>query len=91
MSTYIISYDIAPGLGSEVIQARLNEAIMAYGTWAHITSSCWAISCSLPVVEIRNRLMELIRTTDRLFVLQSSHIAAWNNTLCKSDWLKENL
>ena len=91
MNSLVISYDIVADSTSAEVYARLYEAIKAYGTWAHITESCWAIKTDHSAVDVRNNLSRIIRSTDRLFVVQTAHIAAWNNTLCRNDWLKENI
>ena len=91
MNSYVIVYDIVADATATEVYSRLYEAIRAYGTWAHITESCWAIKTESSTVDVRDALLRLMRPTDRLFVVQTSHIAAWNNTLCKNDWLKENI
>lgn len=91
MNSLVISYDIKQdGLESSVYSA-LYDAIKAYGIWAHITESCWAIKTECSAVAVRDSLLKLLRPTDRLFVVQTAHIAAWNNTLCRNSWLKENI
>lgn len=91
MNSLVISYDIVADSTSADVYTRLYEAIKGYGTWAHITESCWAIKTDCSAVDVRNNLLGIIRSTDRLFVVQTAHIAAWNNTLCRNDWLKENI
>lgn len=91
MNSLVILYDIVADATSADVYSRLYEAIRSYGTWAHITESCWAIRTDQSAVEVRDNLLRLLRATDRLFVVQTAHIAAWNNTLCRNDWLKENI
>ena len=91
MNSFVISYDIVADSTSGEVYTRLYEAIKAYGTWAHITDSCWAIKTDFSAVNVRDALLKLMRSYDRLFVVQTAHIAAWNNTMCKNDWLKENI
>ena len=88
MSTYIISYDLrSPNPDYE----GLHEAIKAYGTWAHITQSLWAVETSESAVEVRDYLTTFIEPGDRLFVLRSGSEAAWRNVMCNNEWLKRNL
>jgi hypothetical protein len=60
-------------------------------TWAKITESCWAVVYEGKSTEIRDNLKKDLGKGDRLFVIKSSGIAAWSNTICKSEWLKDNL
>ena len=91
MNSFIITYDVAKTGDYSNVYAALYEAIKSYGTWAHITESCWAIKTDLSVVAVRDNLLRLMRQGDRLMVVQTAHVAAWNNTICNNDWLKENI
>lgn len=95
MNTFIISYDIIENLNvarsASGVRAALIAAIREFGTWARITESCWAVTSDLTAVQVRDRLLSLIRNEDRLMVVQSAHVAAWHNTFCRNDWLKENI
>ena len=87
MSTYIISYDL--------IQDRdyddLYEAIKSFGTWAHITESTWAIVSPKSAQEVRDFLLRELDEDDRLIVIKSGVESAWQNPICKSEWLKEHM
>ena len=88
MSSKIISYDLcAPGRNYD---ARY-KAIKAYGTWAHITESTWFVKTESSCVEVANNLLAHLDKNDRLFVGELTGSAAWNNTLCDSSYLKQNL
>lgn len=88
MATYIISYDLKkPGQNYE----KLHEAIKSYGTWAKINESLWAVVTASTAVEIRDKLLAHIDSNDRLFVIKSGVEAAWRNSICKNEWLKERL
>ena len=96
--SYLITYDIdtvakVPDDKRDVgqIYADLEAAIKAYGTWANIQKSCWAIVSSKSAIEIRDDLKKVLRTPDRLLVLQSANIAAWHNVICTNKWMKEYL
>ena len=88
MSCYLISYDLrAPGRNYD----QLYDAIKAYGTWAHIVESTWAIVTDQKASEIRDHLQAFVDANDRIFVVKSGREGAWANVLCKNEWLKENL
>lgn len=91
MNSIVISYDVAKDGGESSIYQQLYAAIRAYGTWAHIMDSCWAIKTEHSTVEVRDALLGLLRPQDRLIVVQTAHIAAWKNVMCSNDWLKENI
>ena len=91
MNSLVISYDITKDGNEDSVYSNLYDAIKAYGIWAHITDSCWAIKTDRSAVEVRDALLRLMRKIDRLFVVQTAHIAAWNNTMCRNDWLQENI
>ena len=88
MATYIISYDLRkPGQNYD----QLYEAIKSYGTWARVNESVWAVVTTNTAVQIRDHLLRFIDTNDRLFVIKSGVEAAWRNSICKNEWLKEHL
>lgn len=87
MNCYIISYE----LNGKRDYAPLYEAIKSYGTWAHITETTWAVVSVKAHTEIRDHLIRYLDQTDRIFVVKSGSAAAWNNVLCKNEWLKEHL
>ena len=84
----IITYDLcAPGRD----YSDLYNYIKSFSAWAHITESVWFISSEKSCVDIRNDLNKLTDSNDRIFVAELTGVAAWRNTICKSDFLKENL
>ena len=91
MNSLVISYEIANDAGKARVCQALSTTIRAYGIWAHITDSCWAIKTERSAKEVRDELRQMMREVDRLFVVQTAHIAAWNNTMCRNDWLQENI
>jgi len=84
---YIVSFDTA----SEAARTKVAEAIKAYGTWAHITASTWAVVTPQTHKEIRDHLKAMLPEGSRLFVIRSGSIAAWNNVRCNNEWLKRYL
>lgn len=87
MACYIISYDMAEGGDYD----DLYEAIKAYGTWAHITESTWAVVSSASAKQIRDDLGDYLPDGSRLFVVKSGAEAAWRNVIGKNEWLKKHL
>lgn len=88
MSSKIIEYDLRqPGRDYDAVY----EAIKGYGTWAKITESTWFIKTNETCAQVRNKLMKLMDDNDRLFVGELSGVAAWHNTICESQFLKDNL
>ena len=88
MQCYIVSYDLnQPGRNYEALYG----ALRSYPKWARINESVWAVVAASTAVEIRDRLSSYIDANDRLFVIKSGVEAAWRNSICKNEWLKENL
>lgn len=88
MICYIISYDLlVPGRSYE----PLYGAIKGYKKWAKINESVWAVVTDKTAVQIRDHLTSFLDGNDRLFVVKSGTEAAWLNSICKNEWLKENL
>ena len=96
-NTYIISYDInqSESAASQKSPGKVYEDLYAeiksYGTWAHITDSCWAVVSADSATAVRDKLQTCMRHCDRLMVVQSAHVAAWKNVMCNSEWLQNNL
>jgi hypothetical protein len=87
MKCYIISYDLVNQRDYE----SLHKAIKSYSGWAKITESTWAVKTDNTAKEIRDHLSEFLDQDDRVFVIKSGVEAAWRNSICKNEWLKNNL
>jgi CRISPR/Cas system-associated endoribonuclease Cas2 len=87
METYLISYD----LSDETKYNDLYEYVKSYGTWAHITESFFAVLTIKSATQIRDEIVNIVGDDCKVMVVRSAHEAAWYNTLCKSEWLKQNL
>lgn len=85
--TYIISYDLRNGSADDY--EGLYDAIKAYGTWAHITESTWAVATTESAKEIRQYLAEFLGKGSRIFVVRSGTEGAWRNVICRNEWLKK--
>lgn len=88
MPCYLVSYDLrSPGRNYEELYNRLKS----FRKWGKITESTWAILSESSAVQVRDYLSYVLDENDRLFVVKSAGVAAWKNTKCSSDWLKENI
>lgn len=88
MSSKIIEYDLRnPDRDYEA----LYKAIKNYSTWAHVTESTWFIKTAETCVQVRDKLLKLMDGNDRLFVGELSGAAAWQNSICKGEFLQKNL
>ena len=88
MKCYLIAYDIG-GYGGDY--SALHRAIQAYGTWAHISESFWAVVTHDSAIAIRNNLARFIGSEGRILVVKSGMEAAWENSICNNEWLRTNL
>lgn len=88
MSSKIIDYDLrTPGRNYD----ELYVAIKAYAVWAHIAESTWFIKTDESCVQVRDKLLSVLDSNDRLFVGELTGIAAWHNVICDDDYLRKNL
>ena len=85
--TYVITYDVSDPENYPGIRA----AIKAYGTWAHINNSTWAVVTDESASEIRDYLATVVGTGDSIFVVESGGGSAWRNVNCRGQWLKKYL
>jgi hypothetical protein len=85
---YIISYDLCkPGKNYD----RLYEEIRSFSKWGHLTQFTWAVISSDNSENIRNRIMSVVDSSDRVIVIRSGQEAAWHNVFASNDWIQENL
>ncbi|MEN6371839.1 MAG: hypothetical protein ABFD64_07470 [Armatimonadota bacterium] len=87
MACYIISMDMPAGAEIDPVV----EAIKSYGTWAHITESTWAVVSEKDHKQIRDHILNCLPQNSRIFIVKSGNTAAWNNVICRNEWLKENV
>lgn len=88
MSPKIIEYDLRQ---PDRDYDALHSAIKSYSTWGRVTESTWFIKTDETCVQVRDKLMGLMDANDRLFVGELSGVAAWHDTICKGQFLKDNL
>lgn len=86
MSSFIITYDL---VNSRDYQ-KLYDAIQSLGNWARVVESVWIVTSELSSAQIRDELLKYIDDDDRIFVTKSSGEAAWRNTRCSGEWIKNN-
>ncbi|RLK02160.1 hypothetical protein [Tenacibaculum discolor] len=87
--TLIISYDLKNA--SDDQYEELYQFFKDYGTWAHITESTWAIVTEEKTTEVRDKISDIVPSGSSIFVIKSGSIAAWQNVICRNEWLKKNL
>lgn len=87
MKCYIISYDLRNDRNYDA----LYKAIKSYPKWAHVVESTWAVVTTRKAVQIRDYLTTKVDDDDRVFVIKSGTEAAWKNSICRNEWLKDNL
>ncbi len=87
MNCYIISYDLRFG-GN---YTSIHNAIKAYGTWAKITESTWAVVTNQSSEQVRDNLLGYMDNNDRLFVIKSGGEAAWMRVNCNYEWLQKHI
>lgn len=87
MRCYVITYDLIKQKNYEILW----QAIKTLGVWAKITESTWAVKTEKSAKEIRDYLSQYIDSDDRIFVVRSGVEAAWKNSICSNEWLRNNL
>jgi hypothetical protein len=86
MQKHLITYDLlTPGKD----YSSLITAIKAYGSWAHICESCWAIKSGFTDAQIRDSLMKHIDNNDKLFVCAFDGWASVHLDDAVVKWLKD--
>ena len=87
MNSVLIAYENVDEERLELLWAKIRE----YKVWAIITTSLWAIKTNESALDVRNKLIEYIPEGGRLFVMDNTGHAAWNNIMCSGDWIKKYL
>lgn len=87
MACYIINYDLRKVKDYE----SLISGIKAYGTWAKILKSCWAIVTNSSAAQVRDNLLQCMDSDDGIFIVKSGVESAWKGVECDGDWLKKHL
>ena len=89
MPCYIVTFEVA----DPNRKGQLKDKLKGYGTFCPINENCWAIVTSERATQIRDKLIEFVQPSDKLFVIKSGVEAAWRNVYGpkNTDWLKEYL
>lgn len=88
MACYIVTYDLRkPGQD----YSPVHDHLKTYTKWAKVTESTWAIVTDKTATQIRDSLSNICDSNDRIFVVKSGVEAAWRNSKCSNEWLKNNL
>ena len=90
MTTYILTFDIKESERLSKIKTYLKENKVWY---CPIHENAWAIRDTKKSSEIRDEIMSLTTSDDRVFVIRSGTEAAWKNSYGEKndDWLKKYL
>lgn len=95
MNVYIIAYDVDTVTSctktSAQVYSDIKGIIESFSTSGQLTESCWLIASSLSHVQIRDLFKSVMRPCDRLLVVKSARVAAWNNLKKDTAWVKENI
>lgn len=88
MKTLIVTYDlINPGQNYE----KLLQRIKGYGSWARLGGSSYLILTEAPVAQVRDHLVQVLDTNDKLFVGTCPVPSAWQGLPDDvSKWILEN-
>ena len=84
---YIISFDLKPNRSYK----NFTDAVKAYGTWARITESTFAVVTESSAKHVRDYLVQYLNPDDRIFVVKTGGRSAWRNAIADTDWLKKYL
>ncbi len=89
MTCHIVTFDVK----NDDSRGSIYERLKSYGTYCPIHDNCWAIVTDQTAVMVRDHLMEIIESPDKIFVIKSGIESAWSSTYGQGnvDWLKEKL
>lgn len=83
--TYIVIFE------SKNNAQQIRNHLRSFNGWAKITNNAFAVMSTKTSSQIRDELMTIKGSGDRIFVIKSGVVAAWNNAAASSGWLKKNL
>ncbi|MEO5627609.1 MAG: hypothetical protein ABIQ89_01845 [Candidatus Saccharimonadales bacterium] len=86
MQTYIVIYESATKA-----KDLENHIKSTYGTYSQITETSWVVVTDKTAVQIREGIIAVKASGDRIFVIRSGAVGAWINTRGTGDWLKKYL
>lgn len=85
MDTYIVIFE------TQTKEPQFREYLRGMRVWGRITENVYAIKSDKTAVQVRDDLSSLKATGDRIMVVKSGYIAAWDNARIDAEWLKKNL
>lgn len=85
MQSYIVIYE------TNTRAAEFEKYLKNLGTWGRITDNSWLISTNFSATQIRDGLNVIKSTGDRIFVMKSGYVSAWNNTRASNEWIKKHV
>ncbi len=90
MGRFIVTYDLIGTSESSDDYRRLISAIKRY-PWAKLQYSTWIVVSTKSPKAIWTDLWAHMDPDDRLFVAELTGAAAWQNPICSTEWLQNNL
>ena len=92
MQSILITYDFVGTDETSADYKRLIDHIKNdYSNWAKIALSTWVVRTTLSAAQVGDNCDRYLDSNDRLFVAVLTGAAAWRNTICTSEWLRNNL
>ena len=89
MATYLVSYDLnTPGKDYSLLYASIKELS---GSWWHYLDSTWFIRTELPPSVLRDKLRQVLDSTDQIIIIKVTlPWASYNLSDEAVQWLKNN-
>jgi len=86
---YIITCDIA---FPRINNSKILKTVKSLGHWAIVGESAFIVVTSKSEVEVRNKIMTVLKRNDKVFVCRVGSQAAWYGLGDRLDeWLQNNL
>jgi hypothetical protein len=87
MTVYIVSFEI----NDLERRKRFKAAMREYGQCCPINEYTWAVNVEKTAAQIRDELLKIVNSADRLFIIRSGTEAAWSNLYGdkNTEWLKK--
>jgi CRISPR-associated endonuclease Cas2 len=90
MSAYLVTYDLVGTDATSDNYKRLIRALEEAGA-RRVQESVWVVASNATVTGLRDSIARYMHSSDRLFVVKSAVLAAWQNPMCSADWLAGTL
>ena len=95
MNSYLIAYDVDTTIdtpkSSSQVYSDIKEKLESYLIHGQLTESCRLILSDTTHVAIRDAFKGIMRPSDRLLVVKSANVAAWQNLKSDNKWIRDNI